>query len=649
MDERLDIILRTVDEATAELRAVRGEVEKLSGETDKASKSAVNWGNVMRSVAQGSAIVFGGLTATVFAGAKASMALEEANVKLEHTLRTAVDATDEQIESIRELAKAQAELGVVNELTTLSGAAQLATFDLLPETIEKIIGPMNDLLVAERGVNATSADAIGLANGLGKAMQGQFDILRKSGFQFGEVEEAIFNYGEEAEKAQLLTEIINSTYEDLNKTMRETAAGAFKVMQDEMSNTAMAIFKSLEPSLIVVIEKLTAILVKTSEWIAQNPELVKEIAITTGVLTGLALAIAAIMSPITLVITAIAALTAAIVYLRNKQPEVWNGIVTIVELAAKAIVGNLNFVIGVINGIIRGMNFLAGTSVREIPKIIVNFDRLRVATDQVNMSMETQLMQMEDATVLAKLQGKATEEVAEATTDWTARAAELIAMHEKEKDATKAAAAAQKEYTRTIESAQSSLRRSFLETSRDIADLSRSITDLEVQNAMRGLDERQRLAAEWVREEERIAKMREDIAERQRAAEKEKSYERREEMRREISILYNQMTEAERIMRQHGTVAAVLGTEIAGARAEAAMSPLQRAISGFNVGVTARESEFAQERGMLESKRAEAEGFQQFVTNISIDGAGKAAADIAQEVINIIDRRAEMSRYGVTV
>lgn len=84
-------------------------------------------------------------------------------------------ATDEEIQSIKDLASAQQEIGVIGDEVQLSGAQQIATFLKEKSSLDTLLPAMNNLLAQQKGLNATTGDAVTVGNLMGKAMMGQVD------------------------------------------------------------------------------------------------------------------------------------------------------------------------------------------------------------------------------------------------------------------------------------------------------------------------------------------------------------------------------------------------------------------------------------------------------------------------------------------
>ncbi len=100
---------------------------------------------------------------------------ETAETKLMTVMRQRMGATDEEIQSIKDLASAQQEIGVIGDEVQLSGAQQIATFLKEKSSLETLMPAMNNLLAQQKGLNATTGDAVSVGNLMGKAMMGQVD------------------------------------------------------------------------------------------------------------------------------------------------------------------------------------------------------------------------------------------------------------------------------------------------------------------------------------------------------------------------------------------------------------------------------------------------------------------------------------------
>ena len=87
-------------------------------------------------------------------------------------------ATEAEIQSIKDFASAQQEIGVIGDEVQLSGAQQVATFLNQKDSLETLIPAMNNLLAQQKGLNASTGDAVSVGNMLGKVMMGEVGALK---------------------------------------------------------------------------------------------------------------------------------------------------------------------------------------------------------------------------------------------------------------------------------------------------------------------------------------------------------------------------------------------------------------------------------------------------------------------------------------
>ena len=158
---------------------------------------------------------------------------EVAETKLATVMQQRMGATDAEIQSIKELASAQQEIGVIGDEVQLSGAQQIATFLNEKASLETLIPAMNNLLAQQKGLNASTGDAVQVGNLMGKAMMGQVDALKRVGISFTEAEANVIKYGTEQERAAMLAQVIQNNVGDMNAKLAATDSGK----QQQLVNT----------------------------------------------------------------------------------------------------------------------------------------------------------------------------------------------------------------------------------------------------------------------------------------------------------------------------------------------------------------------------------------------------------------------------
>ena len=158
---------------------------------------------------------------------------EVAETKLATVMQQRMGATDAEIQSIKELASAQQEIGVIGDEVQLSGAQQIATFLNEKASLETLIPAMNNLLAQQKGLNASTGDAVQVGNLMGKAMMGQVDALKRVGISFTEAEANVIKYGTEQERAAMLAQVIQNNVGNMNAELAVTDSGK----QQQLVNT----------------------------------------------------------------------------------------------------------------------------------------------------------------------------------------------------------------------------------------------------------------------------------------------------------------------------------------------------------------------------------------------------------------------------
>ncbi len=277
---------------------------------------------------------------------------ETAEKKLETVMRQRMGATEAEIQSIKDFASAQQEIGVIGDEVQLSGAQQVATFLNQKDSLETLIPAMNNLLAQQKGLNATTTDAVSVANLMGKAMQGQTSALTRVGITFSEAQANVMKYGTEQERAAMLAQIITDNVGNMNQELAQTESGK----QQQLANTLGDVKEQIGglvngalpfvtiaaqasqalaavSTLVAGVKTLTVTMyASTKAFVASTAAFVKNkvatlavsaaqkvVTAATAAWTGVQkiLNIVLTANPIGLIITAIGALVAAVIYAYN--------------------------------------------------------------------------------------------------------------------------------------------------------------------------------------------------------------------------------------------------------------------------------------------------------------------------------------------
>lgn len=217
-----------------------------SRKADAVNKALVSWSSIS-TIANNVYSSIQNLTNAMSGYIAKANAATEAQTKLTTVMRQRMGATAEDVASVNAAVAAQTKLGVVGGTVQRSGLQQLATFASHKRTLTALLPAMNNLLTQQKGLNATSEDAVGIANLLGKALQGQTGALRRVGITFSETQEKALKAGNEGERAAMLAEIITQNVGNMNAELAKTDAGKAKQLANSFGGVLTNIGKALMP------------------------------------------------------------------------------------------------------------------------------------------------------------------------------------------------------------------------------------------------------------------------------------------------------------------------------------------------------------------------------------------------------------------
>lgn len=142
-------------------------------------------------------------------------------------------AADRAAKSLEAYASQLQTVGVVGDEVTIAGMAQLGTFQMTEEQIKTVSRGMLDLLVNQKGLNATQEDAVNVANMIGKVMMGNVGALQRVGISLDDYQKGVIKTGTADERAAMIAKVLAQNVGGVNEAMRETDAGkAAAIMND---------------------------------------------------------------------------------------------------------------------------------------------------------------------------------------------------------------------------------------------------------------------------------------------------------------------------------------------------------------------------------------------------------------------------------
>lgn len=216
--------------------------------------------------AAGIVVSLAGVVSAAKNAAAAFNEVQENNAALAQVMKNTMGATREQWRSVLDLADAQQRLGVIDAEVTKAGAVELATYLGLSDSLEKLLPVMNDMLAQQYGMAASAENATNIATMLGKVMNGQTGALSRYGYSFTAAQEAILKYGDEAQRAAVLAQVVEESVGGMNQALAQTPSGrlqqvkfALGDIQEQFGKAVMTIATAFLPLLNAVVAALQRI------------------------------------------------------------------------------------------------------------------------------------------------------------------------------------------------------------------------------------------------------------------------------------------------------------------------------------------------------------------------------------------------------
>lgn len=330
-----------IDENSAQYRQLQREIIKTENQLKQAQGALKRFGSVGKQQAlavgaafktAGSKIKSAGRTITtsvsvygmagIYAGSKLIEMSEkqaQAEQKLAEIYKTRMGVGKQAVKSTLELASAQQKAGVIGDEVQIAAAQQLATYAQYPSTVNTMLPALNNLLVQQKGLNATQEDATGLANLFGKAMMGQTGALKRAGISFTDAQAEVLKYGTEEEKAAMIAEVVTQNVGNMNAEFAKTDAGKIQQAKNELGDMGEQIGAVLLPAVADLVSWFQAHLMPAIQrvitYFQQHPALAKfalALAAITAVVGPLLIVIGGLVSAIGGIISIVAIVGPAI-------------------------------------------------------------------------------------------------------------------------------------------------------------------------------------------------------------------------------------------------------------------------------------------------------------------------------------------------
>lgn len=220
----------TVDavELSKAFTAVQTEVKNLNSQMVSLASTI----NVLESVSN----MIGDMRKALTSLSDAYSQQEVAEARLAQAMRNTMGASDEEIQSIKDLAAEQQKIGVVGDEVQLAAAQELATYLELSDSLKTIIPVMNDMIAQQLGLGASAESATQIASMLGKVMNGQTEALSRYGYKFDDAQKQILQFGTESERAAVLAQVVSEAVGGMNAELANTNSGQIQQLVNSLGD-----------------------------------------------------------------------------------------------------------------------------------------------------------------------------------------------------------------------------------------------------------------------------------------------------------------------------------------------------------------------------------------------------------------------------
>ena len=220
----------TVDavELSKAFTAVQTEVKNLNSQMVSLASTI----NVLESVSN----MIGDMRKALTSLSDAYSQQEVAEARLAQAMRNTMGASDEEIQSIKDLAAEQQKIGVVGDEVQLAAAHELATYLELSDSLKTIIPVMNDMIAQQLGLGASAESATQIASMLGKVMNGQTEALSRYGYKFDDAQKQILQFGTESERAAVLAQVVSEAVGGMNAELANTNSGQIQQLANSLGD-----------------------------------------------------------------------------------------------------------------------------------------------------------------------------------------------------------------------------------------------------------------------------------------------------------------------------------------------------------------------------------------------------------------------------
>lgn len=240
--------------------------EGFGKEVEKSNNKANKLSSTMKNLAKTVAVAFSVKKVIDFSKSciEAANLQTKVETKLMTVMKQRMNATDDSINSVKQLASELQQIGVIGDEVALAGASQFATFTNSAEAVKTILPAMENLAASMYGTDVNESAITGIANQLGKAFaEGNLTSLKESGITVSEAELAKFKtLTNEEEKAAYMAQIITNNVGEMNEALAHTHAGSVKQLSNNFGDLKEQLGRLLQEVIIPIANVLNTVVLR---------------------------------------------------------------------------------------------------------------------------------------------------------------------------------------------------------------------------------------------------------------------------------------------------------------------------------------------------------------------------------------------------
>ena len=362
----------SVDKLKHLVEGLGGSIEQAKNSSEGLKTSLLNFNQAVGAI-QNVAAAFSQVSSAISGMTQFYAAQVEAETKLQTVMRNTMNASDAEVQSIKDLCSAQQELGVIGDEVQLAGVQELATYASKKSSLETLIPVMNDMIAQQYGFNATQESAVNIATMMGKVFAGQTSALSRYGYTFTEAQEQILKFGTEEEKAATLAEVVRQSVGGVNAELAKTDSGRMVQLNNTIGDMKEQVGQLLLPFESFLTQ--AAEMGMAASGIIQLAQAINATGIATKAWTAAQWLLNAALdaNPIGIVVMALGALAGALIYAYNHSED-FRRIVNLLWEAFK------DFTM-LLSGIVRKWLEKVITQFREASQAVMQFSRWLASTE----------------------------------------------------------------------------------------------------------------------------------------------------------------------------------------------------------------------------------------------------------------------------